>query len=428
MAGLSRRVVATLGFQVAFALASPLCRPAIVRAEGASLGRASRIEVVAITGNRRTRRETLLELLPRRPPATFSDAELAEFERRVHNLAIFDAVTVERHGTTLKVEVREKWTLIPNAELATSHTLADSYALLGVTEYNAFGTGNQLALQVFHEQRGWGAELAYTEHPYRRERWALELAASAATARFRFQDGSGWLSTQFGLEAGFISPPGLSEHLNYRAGAYYFRELISEPVGSEFPPSSHTFGTATTFGWDDYHWADLTPRGVRLELQLSVGAAVGTPSPQSRHVANLELVWAKPLSRYTVLTARAVGTVSTRGNANFSQILGSLAGVRGLEDGLFRNWLQTYGNFELRQALPFAERWALQGVLFSDLAAFEQIDPGGGRGLRGTAYSVGIGARLIPTWLANVVLRLDLARLLAPSQSWFLQFGLSQYF
>ena len=137
---------------------------------------------------------------------------------------------------------------------------------------------------------------------------------------------------------------------------------------------------------------------------------------------------AQPLARYTVFTARVVGAVSTRGNANFSQVVGSLAGVRGLEDGLFRTWLQTYGNFELRQALPFAERWAIQGVLFSDVAAFEQIDAGGARGRTGSACSVGVGARVIPTWLANVMLRLDLARLLSPNQSWFLQFGLNQYF
>jgi len=390
--------------------------------------RATQIEVVSVSGNTRTRRDTLLELLPRQPPARFSDAELAEFERRVANLAIFDRVVVERSGATLKVAVREKWTLIPNFEFATSRTLADSYALAGVTEYNAFGTGNQLALQAYREQRGWGAMIAFTEHPYRRERWALDVAGSAATARVRFDDGSSWLSTQLGALAGFTSPPWLSDHLSYRAGGYYSRELISDSVGNELPPSSHALGTALAFTWDDYRWADFTPRGVRADLNLSVGAFLGTQLPQARHLAQFELIWAQPLGRRAVLTARAVGAVSTRGNAGFSQLLGSLMGVRGLEDGLFRNWLQTFGNFELRQALPLAERWALQGVLFSDLAAFEQIDASGARGRPGSACSVGVGARVIPTWLANVVLRLDLARLLSPSQTWFLQFGLNQYF
>ncbi len=398
------------------------------RADELRHSRATQIDVVAITGNTRTRRETLLELLPRRPPAEFSDAELAEFERRIYNLAIFDRVKVTRTGAKLTVEVREKWTLIPNFDFASSQTVADSYALVGVTEYNLFGTGNQLALHVFHEQRGWGTVVAYTEHPYRRGRWSFDAAGSASTARFRFDDGSGWLSTEFGLAGGFTSPPWLSDHLSYHAGGYYFRGLVSDPVGGDLPPSGHALGTAMAFAWDDYHWADFTPRGVRVDLQLSVGAFVGTPSPQSRHVAQFDLVVAQPLARYTVLTARGVGAVSTRGNASFSQLLGSLAGVRGLEDGLFRNWLQAYGNFELRQALPFADRWAIQGVLFSDVAVFEQIAASGTRGQTGSACSVGVGARGKPTWLANGMLRVDLARLVSPSQSWFLQFGLNQYF
>ncbi len=412
----------------ALGLGGALSFGTLARAEGVPANRAAPIEVVAIVGNTRTRRETLLELLPRRPPTQLSDLELAEFERRINNLAIFDRVKVTRAGATLTVEVREKWTLIPNFDFASSQTVADSYALVGVTEYNVFGTGNQLALHVFHEQRGWGAVVAYTEHPYRRGRWSMDAAASAATARLRFDDGSGWLSTQFDLAAGFTSPPWLSDHLSYHAGGYYFRELISDSVGSEPPPSSHALGTIMAFTWDDYQWADFTPRGVRVDLQLSLGAFVGTAVPEPRHVAQANVVFAQPFARYTVFTARAVGAVSTRGNAGFSQLVGSLAGVRGLEDGLFRSWLQTYGNLELRQAFPIAERWALQGVLFSDLAAFEQIDASGSRGRAGSACSVGVGARVIPTWLANVMLRVDLARLLSPTQSWFLQFGLNQYF
>jgi hypothetical protein len=402
----------------------------VARSEGAGVpaSRETQIEAVAVSGNTRTRRETLLELLPRRPPARFSEAELVEFERRIANLAIFDQVQVERRGTTLSIAVREKWTLIPNFQFASSRTLADSYALAGVTEYNAFGTGNQLALQVFHEQRGWGATVAFTEHPYRRKRWALDVSGRAATARVRFDTGSSWLSTQFGLAGGFTSPPWLSDHLAYRAGYYYSREQISDSVGSDLPPNSHALGTWMVFTWDDYHWADFTPRGVRAELNLSAGAFLGTPVPQSRHLAQVELVLAQPLGRYSVFTARSTGAVSSLGNAGFSQLIGSLAGVRGLEDGLLRNWLQTFGNFELRQALPLADRWALQGVLFSDVAAFQQIDASGTRGRTGSAWSVGVGARVIPTWLANVVLRLDLARLLSPNQTWFLQFGLNQYF
>jgi hypothetical protein len=44
------------------------------------------------------------------------------------------------------------------------------------------------------------------------------------------------------------------------------------------------------------------------------------------------------------------------------------------------------------------------------------------------ALSVGGGVRVIPTFLAGVVPRVDAGVLLAPARDWFVRFGLSQYF
>jgi hypothetical protein len=52
----------------------------------------------------------------------------------------------------------------------------------------------------------------------------------------------------------------------------------------------------------------------------------------------------------------------------------------------------------------------------------------GGRGGPGAALSVGAGLRVIPTCIASVTPRLDLARLIEPERVWFLQLGLNQYF
>lgn len=56
------------------------------------------------------------------------------------------------------------------------------------------------------------------------------------------------------------------------------------------------------------------------------------------------------------------------------------------------------------------------------------MTPEGGRGQAMSAISTGIGARLIPTWLANVIVRVDGSRLLHPDPRWFGQLALSQYF
>jgi hypothetical protein len=36
--------------------------------------------------------------------------------------------------------------------------------------------------------------------------------------------------------------------------------------------------------------------------------------------------------------------------------------------------------------------------------------------------------RLVPTWLAELVVRVDAGRLVAPEPRWFVQLGLNQYF
>jgi outer membrane protein assembly factor BamA len=388
-------------------------------------GELTRIEVVGLT---RTREETVRALLPRPPPARYSSAELRELTRRLNNLGIFDFVSVAAVDECLLVHVREKWTLIPRVELATGSTLEDSSMLLGVTEYNFLGTANVVALNVSRADRGWGAELELVEHPYRRHRWAWFAAMAFATAERRFDQSARWHTATLGVDVGLTSPAWLSDHLNYTFGGFYAREAVTESSGHELPPSRHAAGSRLAFTWNAYQWDDLAPSGFEAELGGTVGFAADEHAARPRNGADVTLSGALRLSPTTALMARGAAAALTRGDANFSQTLGSVDGVRGLQDGQYFNWTQTFVNVELRQSVRFASRWALQGVAFVDAGAFEQLLATGARGSAGRALSAGAGVRLVPTWLADVVLRLDLSRLVAPEQRWFLQLGLGQYF
>jgi hypothetical protein len=69
----------------------------------------------------------------------------------------------------------------------------------------------------------------------------------------------------------------------------------------------------------------------------------------------------------------------------------------------------------------------LQGVLFSDLGTFQSFTQDGNvRGWKGAA-SVGAGFRIVPTFLANTLLRMEFARLLAPTSNSLVQVGITQY-
>ena len=386
------------------------------------------IERVVLVGLSATNDDTLLALLPRPAPSRYTPLELMELERRLNNLGIFDAVSVACEGDELRLAVREKWTLVPEVDFASGQTLADSYAMLGVTEYNFLGTAHQLALSAYREQRGFGVTIGFNQHDYQRHGWSLGSELSLSTVALRFEDDSGWRTTSATLELSARSPPVFHEYFNTIAGFYASSESVYDVQHATPPPSTQVLQSFLGLSWDGYSWNDLVPSGISASAWVSIGGLFGQEPLLPRHTLELLFRGALPLSSSAALITRTEASVGTRGNANYSFLLGSVNGVRGLPDATYFTWAQLLANAELRQALRIGERWALQGVLFTDGALFEQIDAAGGRGPAGGALSVGLGARLVPTWISSLVLRVDGARLIEPEGAWFAQLGLNQYF
>lgn len=382
-----------------------------------------------ILGAARTRHEVVRELLPRQPPAHFSSAELRETERLLSNLEIFDRVTVAMRGETLVVDVREKWTLIPAFDVASGTTLADTYLALGVTEHNLLGTAGRLSIAVEHNQRGFGFYLAFQEHEFRLRRWAFGAAASLGTSEAVFQStghDTSWATTKTEASTWLASPPFAQGALRYQVGVGYSFES-NKPIDGEYePPDGSALTLFSQLSWDRYRFHDLVPTGFRWQLSLGPGAFV--PASQARHFAQSTLLTARRLGKQTVVMARVRAAANSRGNANYSYVVGSLEGVRGLADSVHRAWVESFVNLELRSALNLFERLALQGVIFADAAAYEEVTVHGQRGRTKTAASTGVGARLIPTFLAQLLLRCDIAYLWHPNRLWYYQLAVSQYF
>lgn len=386
------------------------------------------IERVELEGLHRTRESTLLDLLPRAAPALFQIGEIQEFERRVGNLEIFDSVSVTIEQTILKVEVREKWSLVPEFDLATGTSFEDTYVLLGLTEYNFLGLAASLGLSVYHEQRGWGFYLVFQEHVYRRKRWAFGAETSYETADYRFRDGASWATTQGLGSIWTTSTPLGSDHVRLEIGLAYTHQKLSEFMGEVRPPDGHALANNLTFTLDHSTWHDLVPRGFQLNLSFRPGLFLHEGGVEARVRADLEGIGSMPLSRHTALMIRVAGGVVTRGNPNYSLLIGSAEGVRGLEDAWYFTWAQAFSNIELRQSIPLGARWALQAVLLADIGGFERIDSRGARDLAHMAFSGGGGVRIVPTWISGLVPRFDVTRLVTPNRSFFYQFGVSQYF
>lgn len=385
------------------------------------------IEKPRVNGLRNTQPETIWKLLPRAVPGQFTKPELAEFERRIRNLSLFDQVDVTVQDHQVIVDVHEKFTLSPVLSFTSGTSVKDLNATGGLVEYNLGGTGTQLGGQFSYSQRGPNVDVWLSQHAFQPDRFAKELKGFYYSNGIRFADSANsWTRNRLGTEIELKGPYAYGSPLRYEVVLEIYRELVDDQKTTG-PPNGYYVGIAPEIAWDKYHWHDLVPKGFRVTLELRPGYFLG-PN-QARHEARLRYLQAMPLASTTVLMLNSVAeAVNNSGNPNHSLLLGSIIGIRGLSDNLFRNRAQAYSNLELRHAIPIAPRWALQGVIFSDFGAFESFtEDGKTRDWQG-AVNVGAGFRLVPTFLANTLFRMDVAHLLAPSPNSLVQFGITQYF
>jgi hypothetical protein len=386
-----------------------------------------RIDTVHIEGLLHTKQETILRLLPRSLPAEFTRVEVEEFERRVRNLSLFDRIQVTRTGQKVTVEVQEKITLAPILSFTSGTSVKDLNATMGLVEYNLFGTGTQLGGQFSYSQRGPNVDLWLSQHPYGPGRWAKEIKGSYNVNGIRFADStSTWNRNRIGSELELKGPYQYGSPLRYEVVVKFYREQIDE-AGAQRPPDGYYVGLIPELTWDKYHWHDLVPSGYRIALELRPGFFFG--ANQQRHEFKFRYLQGIPLASATVLMINTVAeAVNNSGNPNHSLLIGSITGIRGLSDNLYRNRAQAYTNLEFRHAIQVAPRWAMQGVLFSDFGTFQSFTENGRlRDWRG-AVNVGTGLRIVPTFLSSTLLRVDFARLLAPTPNSIVQIGITQYF
>lgn len=387
------------------------------------------IDAVVSEGLERTAPETITELLPRPLPAALTGAEILELRRRIKNLALFDMVDVSAEGRTLVVRVRRKFTISPIVDLSTGKTLADSKVTLGAVENDIDGHGTRLGGKASYSERGLNFTAWLYEHPYRPHVWAREQEIYYAGSSFRFEGadaGHKWHRNRFGAEMEFLSPSFYATRWRYELQLNAYQETLTTAEGPAQPRDGTYLGTTSEIIYDRYTWNDLTPRGFRSALELRPGVFVGPAEP--RHEVRAKTIVGVPLSEHTVVMFNTQASAVNGGNPNHSTLLGSQAGVRGLPDSLYRNRAQAYANLELRAAVEIARRWYVQGVVFTDAAVFEPMTARGKGTSVMSAWSTGGGVRLLPTALVDTLFRVDVARIHAPLEAWFVQLGINQYF
>jgi hypothetical protein len=387
---------------------------------------AARVDRIEAHGLGTTRRDTLIELLPRDPPAEFTDAELREFERRVRNLGLFDRVEVRVEHGVLRVEVDRKNNVEPDFDFATGATAADTAAFFGANHWDIDGKASKFGVGAGYAERFGQFGLELHQHDFRARKWSWEASGWYWGSEVRFDDDPTWVRGRLGGELE-VRPPfwyASPVRVEFNVITYLERSVFAE--GGAAPRGGQAAIVTARAFFDRWTFHDLVPSGVRVIVTAQPGILLGPNEP--RHEARVDLYAAQPIGERTVAALRGVAQWVNTGNPNHSVLMGSQEGVRGLADTLYRDRMHAYANLELRHAFDLGKRWYLQPVVFADGARFQPMDVRGvPTGFR-SAVSVGGGVRVLPTALIDTLLRVDVARLLYPDRRWFLQVGIDQYF
>jgi hypothetical protein len=377
------------------------------------------------------------EILPRPLPACITDDELKELERRLWTLGLFDDVSVARVNDAIAITVREKWTLIPGIDVGSGKTFRDSYVFVSLIESNMAGRAMECGAYGAYYERALSAETWCGEHQNAARRVTFEGALQHVGSGFVFDDEPfAWERRRIGGRFGVRLPFFYGTQFRFAILPAVYHERSSGDVPENLVARGWFGGVGLRVTRDAYEWHDLAPRGTRLSFEATPGGFLGA-ADRHRHSVLVQLLTSFRLTERTGLITNLVGEAVTPGDPNHSVLLGSISawrgsfgsigGVRGLPDNRNRNAAHAFGNLELRHGIGLTKRLFLQPAVFVDGGVYARMNAAGDVQRAEPALSVGGGMRIVPTFLAWFVPRIDAGRLLLPEPAWFVQFAFSQY-
>lgn len=148
------------------------------------------LERYEVSGNDRTRAETVLRLMRLEPGETFraDDPRIEESKMALLASGFFEEVRFslqrgsQRGWVVFRIHVRERWTLLIE-NLAFGYTTVTPFGGLGVSEMNLFGTGSQLSAQfvVADEQQAY--RLRFLDPAFLGSDWSLSAEVRVSDAQ-----------------------------------------------------------------------------------------------------------------------------------------------------------------------------------------------------------------------------------------------------
>jgi hypothetical protein len=398
-------------------LASTTCEPVTLEVEGL----------------KRLKRSVVEELLPAALPACVSEADIEEIDRRLWTMGLFDQVSVVREGRVLRVTLREKWTLIPAVDVATSRTLVDSFFFASLMELNFLGRAIELGGLAMWSERSPSFEVWASEPVTAARRWSFEGGFGSVGSSILFVDSEHtWNRRWWGGRIGVRPPFWYDSQWRFSMALDVSHERSTGTVPQGVRSEGVNVGLILRASWDGYEWHDVVPHGTRVSFEATPTIFVTARDVTNRHGVSVQVLHATKFGTRTALTINGIAEGAWWGDPNNSLLLGTVSqsrgGVRGLPDNVYRTTAHAFGTVELRRAFELLPTLFLQPAIFVDGGVMARIDSTGAPTAMVPALSGGAGVRIVWTTLAGLVPRIDGGVLLLPQRSWFFTFGLSQYF
>ncbi|HYG69603.1 MAG TPA: POTRA domain-containing protein [Anaeromyxobacteraceae bacterium] len=363
---------------------------------------------IEVTGNTRTRTDVIVRALRLEAGDVVSVEALPELRRRVLNLRLFSAATVElrpaEDGAVLEVAVEERWTLLPFPFFSSSG--GRWQAGLFAVESNLLGWNKTLVAGGMVSNRGGSAFGLYRDPAIRGSRWTSALSLSwSDTDRERVRrDVVVDSYTDQRFEASAVVGRRLTPELEVSAGGF---SVINRPEPREgfalAPPRGEVHGVQLAVEYEGQDYRDWFDEGLAARLRVQEGLEpLGSTRTFRRVSLAAEYTRALPLAH--TFTVRASGDLVEGDPVLDALQLGARPGSRGFtQNGL---WAEEAATLGAEYQVPiWRPRWGtLTANLFVDLGVARWLG-------HGTDWAApGLGLRVYLRNVAIPALGVDVTR------------------
>ena len=308
---------------------------------------------VTVQGNERTKRGYMIALahrcLERLEPVSWETVNVEAIRQCIYDSRLFSEVSVEVSSPELKIQVHERWTLIPIPYFR----LSDSQSSVGgfVVESNFMGRGKILVLGGMVGSEGAFYSVIYKDPSVLFSKWKLDLKALRLISKQRVYDGSDVLYAtettyqKAGASVGYL----LTSRLEADVGAYAADRKYSQL--DAFEPLGDISSTELEIG--------LKYDTTRYRLYFNEGVSVMTGMKKSVSDDDSVLLEAKlrwglnPLRDHALIVGLQLDKTDT-GHTQMIKVEGGTKGFRGIPS--FGLWYEEGAFLSLDYNVPLTRR------------------------------------------------------------------------